>query len=166
MKEALKLRAWAGPLTIGTFAVVAVTGVFMFFHLNSGLSKAAHEIVGFLLVVGVLAHLAVNWKPFLAYFRKPFAVSVIMLFLVLGGLSFISLGGGEGHPPFMEVVSALENSSLNVVAQVAKSSPQELMSELKDKGIKVESPELTIAQISAKNGKQSMEVLMQIMNNP
>lgn len=36
-------REWATPLTIGSFLLIAVTGVLMFFHLDSGLNKLAHE---------------------------------------------------------------------------------------------------------------------------
>lgn len=39
-------RNWATPLTIGSFLLMAVTGLLMFFHLDTGLNKAAHEWLG------------------------------------------------------------------------------------------------------------------------
>ena len=44
VEAAMKLqRDWATPLTIGAFGLLAVTGVLMFFHPDSGLNKAVHE---------------------------------------------------------------------------------------------------------------------------
>lgn len=43
MKDTFRLKTWAGPLTIGSFVVIAGTGILMFFHLNVGVVKLAHE---------------------------------------------------------------------------------------------------------------------------
>lgn len=40
------LRKWATPLTIGSFLLMGVTGILMFFHLDIGLNKLAHEWAG------------------------------------------------------------------------------------------------------------------------
>ena len=55
------LRPWATPLTIGSFALMATTGILMFFHLDSGLNKVAHEWLGWAMVAGVALHATVNW---------------------------------------------------------------------------------------------------------
>ena len=36
-------REWATPLTIGAFGLMSVTGMLMFFHLDTGFNKLAHE---------------------------------------------------------------------------------------------------------------------------
>jgi hypothetical protein len=158
MKHALRLSQWAGPLTIGSFGVVAVTGILMFFHLNSGLMKVAHEWLGWLLVLGAVAHIIVNWRPFIGYFRRPAGVVVIAIPLVLGGLSFFP-GGSQGRPPFMEASRALEQSSLSTVAQVAKDSPESLMKGLRGRGIRVRDGGQTIREIASENSIRSMEIL-------
>jgi hypothetical protein len=158
-------------LTIGSFAVVAVTGILMFFHANTGLAKLAHEWLGWLLVIGAVAHTALNWKPFLAYFRKPAGLTIIGLMLVLGVASLcVSGGGGPGgrmHGPraFMAVSGALEQSSLRVVAQVAKSSPETLIEKLKAQGIQVRSPDQTIGEIASENDTRGVELLGQILGD-
>lgn len=53
-------REWATPLTMGAFGLLAVTGVLMFFHLDTGLNKQAHEWLGWVLLIGVSLHLAAN----------------------------------------------------------------------------------------------------------
>lgn len=165
MKNLLRLTKWAGPLTIGSFGVVAVTGILMFFKLNSGLMKLAHEWMSLLFVVGVVAHVAVNWRPFLGYFRRPVGITIIAVLLGLGALSLFP-GGSDSHrrPPFMETSRALEQSSLSLVARVAKHSPESLMEELKAKGIRVRNGEQTIGEIASENSVRGMDILGHIFN--
>ena len=63
-----KLKAWATPLTIGAFGLMATTGLLMFFHLDSGLNKTAHEWLGWAMILGVVAHVMLNWKAFKRHF--------------------------------------------------------------------------------------------------
>jgi cytochrome b561 len=64
-------REWATPLTIGSFLVIAVTGVLMFFHLDSGLNKLAHEWLAWAMLAAVGLHAAVHFKSFSRYFTRP-----------------------------------------------------------------------------------------------
>jgi hypothetical protein len=36
-------REWVTPIAAGAFLISAVTGVLIFFHVDSGLNKVAHE---------------------------------------------------------------------------------------------------------------------------
>jgi len=169
MRETLRLKTWAGPLTIGSFAVIAGTGVLLFFHVNVGLVKVAHEWLSWLLVAGAVAHTAVNWKPFLAYFRKPAGAAIIGAFLALGLLSVVPSGQrGPGHGPaaFMALSSALEQSSLRVVAQVAKSSPEALIDKLRAAGIPVRDADQTIRDIASESSVRGFEVLGHVLPSP
>lgn len=162
MKDRLRLAAWAGPVTIGSFAVVAVTGVLMFFHLNVGLVKLAHEWLSWLLVVGAVAHIALNWKPFLGYFRRPLALGVIVVFLALGALSLVPLGGGGARPPFMEISRAMENCPLTLAAELAGKPREALIGDLTAHGVHVHSGEQTLAEIATDNGVRAAEVMSHV----
>lgn len=165
MSEFFRLRTWAGALTIGSFVVVGTTGILMFFHLNTGLMKLAHEWLGWVMVVGAVAHVAVNWKAFLSYFRKPAGIAIIALLAVLGVVSaFPGAGGGMGgQHPLMGPFTALEQSSLAVVAQVAKSSPEALLENLRARGWQVRDEEQTIREIASDNGVRSLEIMRCIL---
>jgi hypothetical protein len=168
MKDLFRLKTWAGPLTIGSFVVISVTGIMLFFHVNVGLAKLAHEWLGWVLVVGGVAHLFVNWQAFLAYFRKPVGVGIIAIMLLLGGLSMLATGGGGGGPrrgPMMDFSRVLEQSSLTLVAQVAKRDPQAAIDDLKARGIQVKNAEQTVSGIATDNDKRSLEVLACILGN-
>jgi hypothetical protein len=139
---------------------VAVTGVLMLFHLNTGLAKLAHEWIGLLLVVGGIAHVALNWKPFVAYFRKPSAVAIVSVLVLLGAASLFPVSaGGHGGPPMMQASAALELAPLEVVAQVANDSPESLIERLEARGIRVRDGRQTLREIAADNGVHGMEIL-------
>jgi hypothetical protein len=160
MRTFFRAKTWAGPLTIGSFVVVAATGVLMFFHWNVGTVKLAHQWLGWLCIIGVAGHLLVNWKPFLGYFRKPAGVGIMAAMCLVGAMSLLPVGGSSRRPPFMEVQSALERSSLNVVAQVARCSPQAATDKLKSQGIRVHRESQTISEIASENNRRSTEILM------
>ncbi len=162
------MRSWAGPLTIGAFAVTAVTGILMFFHVQIGLVKVAHEWLSWLFVIGALAHLAVNWRAFLAYFRKPVAVSIIAVMCLLGAASFLPLGGAGGaggRSPVATILQAMEKAPLAVVAQVVQRSPQAITDELKAQGIQVQHEQQTVAEIASANHQRSMDVLTRMLGS-
>jgi hypothetical protein len=165
------MRSWAGPLTIGAFAVTAVTGILMFFHVQIGLVKVAHEWLSWLFVIGALAHLLVNWQAFLAYFRKPVAVGIIGVMCLLGAASFLPLGGaggagpGGGRGPVAALLQAMEQAPLAVVAQVAHRTPQAITAELKAQGIQVQHEQQTVAEIASANNQRSMDLLTRMLGS-
>ncbi|MBQ0932189.1 DUF4405 domain-containing protein [Ideonella sp. 4Y16] len=150
-------REWATPLTIGSFALMAVTGVLMFFHLDSGLNKTAHEWLGWLMVAGVAAHAAANWLGFKRYFlnsgtgRAIMAVSV----LVLAG-SFAPPPGaseGGGSPPQL-AIRAITQAPLAQLAPLTGRPVEQLQADLAAAGIAVEGPQATLASALGGNREQ------------
>jgi hypothetical protein len=164
MREFFRFRTWAGPVTIGSFVVMGISGILLFFHVNIGLMKLAHEWLGWVFVVGAVAHLAVNWRPFVAYFRKPAGLAIMAVLLLAGVLSLLPAGGGGPSPrqSFMAMSRALEQAPLSAVAQVAKRSPQSVQEDLESKGIQVRHGEQTISEIASDNEKHSMEILTHV----
>ncbi len=94
-------REWATPLTIGAFALMAVTGLLMFFHLDNGLQKSVHEWLGWLLVAAVAVHAAANWLGFKRYFQRLGRGQAILAVcaLALVGSFFIASPTAGGAPP-------------------------------------------------------------------
>jgi len=100
-----KLRIWATPLTIGSFLIMAVSGVLMFFHLNTGLNKLVHEWAGLVMIGAVVVHVVLNWRPFGTYFKRPVAQGLIGFCAVVLALSFVPVsGGGNSARPVMMAV--------------------------------------------------------------
>lgn len=158
-------RDWITPITMGAFGLLAVTGVLMFFHLDSGLNETAHQWLSWVLIAGVALHAAVNWggvKRHLAGWRGRAALG---LFALLLALSFVPLGG-KGEPPFVPPLRALADAPLPVLAQVARTSPEELRVRLHRAGVVVRSDDDTVHALVGDDVRAQIRVLSQVVAQP
>src|SRR5262245_43209277 len=111
------LREWATPVTIGAFAIMSVTGILMFFHLDSALHKTVHEWSGLVMVAGALTHVAVNWGPFKRYILASWlGRSIIAVGLIALAVSFVPIGGAKGPSPAGTVLRAVAKAPISNVA--------------------------------------------------
>ena len=156
-------REWATPLTAGAFGLLAVTGVLMFFHLDTGLNKAAHEWLGWVLLAGVGLHLASNFMAFQRYLRMPRPRAVLAGFVLLLGLSFLPLGGAGGEPPFVAPLATLAAAPLSVLAAVAGSSPDDMARRLAAAGLPGATASSSVLQLAGPDRKQQIRVLGQVL---
>jgi hypothetical protein len=132
-------REWATPVTIGAFVLMSVTGLLMFFHLDRGLNKVAHEWMGWVMVLGVSVHAAANWSAFKQHFlanRKGRLIIGAGALILLG--SFFSLpGSGERASPPQLAMRAVTRAPLANVAPLAGRPVEQLITELVKAGVKV-----------------------------
>lgn len=87
-------RAWISPVTSVSFIVVAVTGIFLAFHIKNGSIKMLHEWLGYVFVLIGLVHIMINWKTFIAHFQKPAARIATASCIVL--VAVMTFSGGTG----------------------------------------------------------------------
>jgi len=164
MNDQNKMREWATPVTIGAFALIALTGVMLFFKVQYGLVKPVHEWLSWLLVIGAVFHLIVNWQATVRYFSRPVGRVILIVFLVLIGLTLLPIGSGHkrhGRPegPSSVITEALSQSTLAAAAQVVRQKPEEARQRLEAKGMQIERIEQTLGEIAAKNQQTTAAVL-------
>ena len=119
-------REWATPLTIGVFGVMGVTGVLMFFHLDTGLNKPAHEWLGWLMVAAAAAHGVANWPGLRRHLvaSRP-AQAILALAVVMLAGSFLPLGDEGGASPPVMALQAMSRAPLKAVLPLTgKDLPQ------------------------------------------
>ena len=146
----LTLRSWATPLTFATFLVVGVTGLAQFFHLGGTLSRTAHEWIGLAIIAAVGAHVALNWRPFMTYLKRPLALSIMgagVLATVLSSVTLPSAGNAPQLSPGM-VFGALQNAPLSAVAEVAGKDGGSLIAALQQAGYPVTDTRQSIAEVA------------------
>lgn len=142
------LRAWATPLTVGTFLVISVTGVLMFFHADSGLNKVIHEWIGLAMVAAVGAHLLLNWRAFTTYFKRPLAVTVMGVGAAVLAASFLLGGATEGGPDGMRaLMMSVGNARIETLADLAGKDTETVLTSLDAAGYTAEASE-TLATLS------------------
>jgi hypothetical protein len=157
-------RAWATPLTIGAFGLLAATGVLMFFHLDSGLNKVAHEWLGWVLLAGVTTHVLANVLSFKRHFSQPVGRALIGVFALLLGLSFVPrLGGEGGEPPFASSVHSLAAAPAPVLAQVAGVTPQEMQQRLRAAGLQPRTGQESVQALAGGDLKRQAGLLNKLL---
>ncbi|MDR3395438.1 MAG: DUF4405 domain-containing protein, partial [Parasulfuritortus sp.] len=150
---------WATPLTIGAFALSAVTGVLMFFHLDTGLNKAAHEWLGWALVGGVALHAVANFSGFKRHFGTGLGKTVIGLFALLLVLSFAPLGEEKDGPPTLAPARALANAPIATLAEVARVTPEQMLERVKTAGLQPASVQQSLRDLVGNDMHRQVEVL-------
>jgi hypothetical protein len=164
------LNRWATPLTIGSFIITAITGVLIFFHINIGLVKPAHEWLSWLMVIGVGAHIAFNWRSFARYFStsKKLSLAIIGVCVALTVASVLPLGAGndKGRPAAFKAADAMNQAALAQVAAVIKQDPAALMAKLQAQNLQVTDPSQTLTQIAQSNGTEAIKVLNVVLSKP
>ncbi|QSX33061.1 DUF4405 domain-containing protein [Shewanella avicenniae] len=155
-----KMRHWSTPLVIGTSVVVGVSGVMLFFHLSEGLVKLMHEWLGMAFVVATLFHILNHWGPFKRYFSEKIAAALMIVVLLVAGAFIYNAANNDnkGHPVKL-MMDLVMNSPLTAVAQLQQQPVTKLISDLEAKGIHVDNPAQTIAQLAKANKQHPFALL-------
>ena len=157
------LRKWATPLTIGSFAIMGVTGVLMFFHLESGLNKPLHEWAGWIMVIAVIAHVVLNYRAFMIYLKRPVALGITLSAVALLCLSFIPSNTAGGSPVPL-VMGALAKAPIEQVIAVAGLENAAGLARLNEAGYVV-APGSTIEAVTNGNRGAEMAALKALFGN-
>lgn len=76
-------RKYITPFISLLFVVLAITGIFMLFHLFDGYTEVAHELIGIGFVVAAILHIVLNWNGLKIHFMRqvfiPAAIAVVVL---------------------------------------------------------------------------------------
>ncbi len=157
-------REWATPVAAGAFLLSAVTGVLIFFHIDSGLNKAAHEWLSWALLAAVVFHGAANFTAVRMHLRNRRAQVLIGAFALVLALSFVPTGK-RSEPPFAPPIRALAGAPLSTLAQVARTSPEELRGRLAGAGIAAGSDQQTLAELVGPDLRRQAQVLGMVIGN-
>jgi hypothetical protein len=129
-------RKWATPVTAGALVLMAITGILMFFDLDSGLNHEAHEWFSWVFLVGVAMHLTANFEGIKGHLSKPLGKLVVAIFVAILGLSFLNLKAEKEseNSPWLSSVELLANLPLNDLQTISHLESDVFYKRLKDQG--------------------------------
>lgn len=159
-------RDWITPITMGAFGILAVTGALMFFHADTGLNKVVHEWLSWILVAAVVGHAAVNWLGFKRHFSGARGKAILGVSAIVLALSFLPVGGAGGKPPFVAPMRALADAPLPVLAQVAKTTPDDMRTRLQQAGLAPTGEADTVRSLAGEDVGRQIRVLAAVMKTP
>lgn len=155
------LRQWATPLTVGSFLLMAVTGILMFFHLDSGLNKVAHEWLGWAMVAAVGAHLVLNYRAFTTYFRKPLARVIMGSFAAVLALSFLPLAGDGGNDGRRLMLQAANGARIETLVEMSGAELETVQNRLARAGVQAQ-PGQTLTEAAGGDRERQGQILSAI----
>lgn len=164
-------REWVTPITMGAFALMAVTGVMMFFNFRPGLTAPAHEWLSWAFLLGVIGHVTANilsFKRHLGSSRTRLIVGgfAALLLLALVAKTFLP-SKPEAEPGWATPVRALAKAPLTVVAQVGQMSQEALKARLTALGVTAPITEsTTIADLAGPDYEQQKNLLRKLYSPP
>lgn len=108
---------------IATFAIISITGVFMFFDIKNSATKFLHEWLGLAFVIISLLHIMANFGAFKRYFSgAKFGINLGILalsVLVFAFMSFANEGNNKVSKAQMsEVYAKISNLEISKVAEI------------------------------------------------
>ncbi len=159
MYKKILSRSVITPFTIALFLIISITGVLMFFHIQSGPIRGLHEWLSIVFVVFGVLHVVVNWHVFLTYLKKP---AMIIFFILIAILPLFLIGHGNeriGGNSIMGIMSNLEESSLTHIAPLFGMDESKAIATLQEHGIKIVSGQQTLHGIAEENTIRSFEIL-------
>jgi hypothetical protein len=143
-------REWATPLTIGAFGLMALTGVLMFFHLDTGLNKLAHEWLSWLMLAAVVAHASTNWLAFKRYFlssRTGRGILIVSALVIAASFAPKPGRGDAQASPSALAIKSLSQAPLAQVAPLTGKPVEQIMAQLAAAGIQVTRADQSLAQV-------------------
>ena len=151
MRKPITVRTWATPLTIGSFLLMAATGLLLFFEWNTGVTTVAHQWFSWFFLAGVAGHLAINFRPLKNHLKSAWGRASIAIFtaaLVASVFSWGQITGPQLERPIME---ALVDAPLSALAEMTHREPEALVRELEANGLSAATGD-KLAIVAEKNG--------------
>jgi len=152
------LRTWSTPLTIGSFILMAVTGVLMFFDVVPGYLSFAHEWCSWLFLVGAAGHMAVNYRPLARHLQSSWGRASVAIFGIALVVSMFSFGRITAPQLKWPISNALVEAPLSVLADVTRTEPGDLLAKLKTHGITA-TPEKNIKKLAEEHHMDEFHIL-------
>jgi uncharacterized protein involved in cysteine biosynthesis len=150
---------WVTPLMMGAFLLTAVTGILMFFEVDTALNVIAHEWFSWLLVGGTVAHIIANYHSLKWHLQGRLGSRIVAVFAVVLVASFFSFGNAGVSSLRSAIFSGIVDAKLETVAVIAKTTPDALIQKLIAHGTVVNSANQTLHELSGDNAEKEKELI-------
>lgn len=160
-------RNIVSALLTALFAVVAISGVLMFFKIRLLAMESLHIWLGLAFVVIAALHLAKNWTAFGTYFKKKSTLlslgSVCVVCAIFVAVPLLN-STQKGVNPKQKIFSTVMSVPLSNVAQFFNLDAQMMVKNLHDRYQIVATVKQSVGEITKTSGKSSDEILQIVLS--
>ena len=127
MMKTASLRSWATQFTIGSFLLISGTAILMFFEFEDGLTVFVNQWLSWFFILGSIAHIAINFRPFKSRLKSPWGKASVVVFGVILIASSFSWGMITGPQLKRPIEEALVFAPISALAGVSQTSSDDLL---------------------------------------
>ena len=158
------LNRYTTPLTLGLFAVSAVSGVALFFHWAPRAFHGMHEWLSLVLLLPFALHVWKNWPAMLGYLRRGTMLVPVAACLAAGAVFAVpAFSGAGGPPPQIRAVRLLVQTPIAELAPVLGTTAEAMRTSLAARGIQQSSDADSLATVAAAAGRSPEELLFGLL---
>lgn len=154
------LKDFGTSLTIGSFFIMSITGILLFFHMDVGVNKLLHKWCGLFIIIPVALHVIVNFNGFKRYFTSCKTGKILIsLCLSLLCFSFFFNLQTKQLPPHVIALRVILNSTVSEISSLTHHSEEDLKAKLLESGIKIESNDQKLKSFVHDNKKLQLKLM-------
>ena len=156
------LNRYATPFTTGLFLISLISGLALFFHFEVRFFHGMHEWLSIALILPFVFHIWKNWRPFVAYFKRP-PMAIASAICLAAGLFFAlpaitGMSVGETNPSIAMIELVLSGSTAEVSALLDREESH-FIAQLKQEGFTAADSGRPLMQIAEASGKDPRELV-------
>ncbi|WVH08809.1 MAG: hypothetical protein EoVTN8_78 [Fluviibacter phosphoraccumulans EoVTN8] len=166
MSERKPFKAIATPLVIATSVVTVLTGILMFFDLDRGLNRLAHERISIVFAIAIVLHVWRNWPGFLRVLSNHTGKSLLVLGLLVALLSFVHIDQKSNEPAFIKAPHAILDAPLSKALPVLgldQASFQQLLAIHK---LSISPQDATLREVTLENKMHPLHLIDVLLKQP
>ncbi len=152
-----RLRSWVTPIALGSFLLIGITGLLMFFKMRGNLIVVAHEWLSPIFAIAACVHIWLNWSAIRAVLSRARGLTIVGLFIALLAFSIapfdeaaeVARHHGHGQEGLgRRSAEILLRARIATVAELTGRTPQQLRERLDRCGILVTSDDAALAEVA------------------
>jgi hypothetical protein len=151
---ALFVHRYATPFITWLFMISLITGIALFIHIGPTAFREMHEILSLVLILPFALHLWKNWRPMMAYLKRPAMIVATAVSVAMMVPFFLTEDEGRaGGPPQFAFAAAVLANPAEKVAPLFGLTEGDLRALLGDAGFDVGDPGQSLHDIAVASGK-------------
>lgn len=149
---------YATPFITFLFLISLITGLGLFFRIGPTAFREMHEILSLVLILPFGLHLWKNWRPMMAYLRRPAFTGAALISAALMLPFFLETEeAGRAGPPPLVLTERLMAGRPETVAPALGQDEAALKAALEGAGYQLRAGQ-TLNEIAAANGKSARDL--------
>lgn len=153
------VHRYATPFITWLFLISLITGIALFIHIGPTAFREMHEILSMVLILPFVLHLWKNWRPMMAYVKRPAMIVATLVSVAMMLPFFLTTDEGRaGGPPQFAFAAHVLANPVEKVAPLFGLTEGDLRAMLSDAGYEAVESGQSLHDLAEASGKSDADV--------